>query len=249
MSSPPVGDKKNTEIWNEFKLRPIETAVPLSSRSKSDFVPIKPEGYGEGVFTLYEGYSTGQHVEKSPEDFLNEIKEAVELRESEGYERGFIQGEKDGFELGEQKSIKVLENMERFFESVRQMKPQILKQYEKEILDIIFSIARKITHVQIGLNHQVIRETIINCIECATEKSEVILRIHPDDFNYVEKIRPELFDKFKAMKSIQVKADSTMERGGCILETPCGDIDARIETQLEKIAESLDMAFSECSDE
>jgi flagellar biosynthesis/type III secretory pathway protein FliH len=75
------------------------------------------------------------------------------------------------------------------------------------------------------------------------------LRINPDDLSFVEEWRPELFEKFKTLKSIVVNPDSTIQRGGCLLETPCGDIDARIETQLEIIGESLKSAFSGCADE
>jgi flagellar biosynthesis/type III secretory pathway protein FliH len=57
-------------------------------------------------------------------------------------------------------------------------------------------------------------------------------------------LRPDLFERFKALKSIIINSDSTIEKGGCYLETPCGDIDARIETQLEKIADSMKNIFS-----
>jgi len=37
-----------------------------------------------------------------------------------------------------------------------------------------------------------------------------------------------------------VTSDPSITRGGCFLETPYGDVDARVETQLEKIYQSLE---------
>jgi len=249
MSSPSEEEMKKNKLWKTYELGPVETAMPPVARAKTGFIPIQIEGYGKGVFTLFEGYGENQKNETSTEDYLKEIQKTAEAREQEGYEKGFAQGEKDGFELGEQKSKKVLENMERLFESMSRLKGGIVKQYEKEILDMIFAIAEKITHIQLGLNHQAVRETIMNAIQYAAEKSDITLRINPDDLNYVEKLRPELFEKFRDLKLIMVNADSTIKKGGCFLETPCGDIDARIETQLEKIAESMKSAFSGSTDE
>ena len=41
------------------------------------------------------------------------------------------------------------------------------------------------------------------------------------------------------MKSITFKEDSSVERGGCIIETDFGQIDARISSQLHEIEERI----------
>ena len=38
--------------------------------------------------------------------------------------------------------------------------------------------------------------------------------------------------------------DESITRGGCFLETPCGDVDARVETQLEKVYQCLEAVFA-----
>ena len=118
----------------------------------------------------------------------------------------------------------------------------------REILELIFAIAKKIIHHQIGSEDQAVKESIIKALHFAAEKSKVIVKVNPEDLRHVEKIKPELLTRIKEMRSIEVTTDAVINRGGCILETPCGDVDATIETQLEKIYQSLDRAFSQKDD-
>jgi flagellar assembly protein FliH len=80
-----------------------------------------------------------------------------------------------------------------------------------------------------------IKESIFNALEMAVEKSKVTFNVNPDDYDYVEKLRPNLFRNNKEIKSIVVTSDPAVSKGGCFLETSRGNIDATIESKLEKI--------------
>jgi len=244
MSDPLAEEIQENKTWKTFEWNSVETEMQTTSSSNIHFVPMKIEENGNSDFAFFEGYEEKQKVQINSEEQLKEIEKTAEIREQEGYEKGFEQGEKDGLELGEKKSKKMLEKIEMLFESISRSKSDMLKMNEKDILDIIFKIAEKITQIQLGLNNTSVRKTIIEAIQYATEKSHIVLRINPEDFNFVEKLRPELFERFKMLKSIIVNSDSTIEKGGCYLETLSGDIDARIETQIEKIADSIKNAFT-----
>ena len=58
-------------------------------------------------------------------------------------------------------------------------------------------------------------------------------------YDYVEKIRPDIVNQNKELKSIVITSDPAVTRGGCFLETPYGNIDATIESKLEKIVQCL----------
>ena len=85
----------------------------------------------------------------------------------------------------------------------------------------------------------VIKNAIFEALEAAVEKSKVVFNVNPDDYDYVEKLRPELFKQNKGLKSIVVTSDPAVSRGGCYLETPYGNIDATIESKLDKIYQCL----------
>lgn len=166
-------------------------------------------------------------------------------QEREAYEEGFAQGEKDGLELGEQKAKKLVENIARMLDEINRLKHDILKQHEKEILTVVFNIARKVVHNQIRVDEAVVRTTILEALNLASARQTLVLRINPEDFDLVERLKPDFFASFKDIKSLTINADPAVNRGGCLLESSRGEIDADIETQLEKIYESLEAAFEE----
>lgn len=183
------------------------------------------------------------------ENVLKSAQEKAAMLEQEAYEKGFAQGEKDGFELGEKRAVKVTENIEKLFVEMDRLKPDILKHYEKEILELIFSIAEKIIHHQIHSDEKAIKGPILEALNLAVDKSQVVFSVNPEDYDYVEKLRPDLFSKFKDLKSITVNSDPSISRGGCYLETVNGDADATVETQLEKIRQCLTDTFAEREDD
>ena len=124
-----------------------------------------------------------------------------------------------------------------------------LKRHEKEILDLIFIIVEKIIHYRTSSVEGIVKEAVLNALNLVVEKNKIILNVNPEDYDYVDKLRPELFKKHKELKSITVTSDLSISRGGCFLETPYGDVDAGIETQLEKIYQYLQDPLNEKEDD
>ncbi len=203
---------------------------------KSEFVPL-------------DGYKNSQNKRKMGKDAPKGAQGNTSLIEQEAYEKGFAQGEKDGYELGEIKASKIIENIKNLFDEISGLKHEILKQHEKEILDLTFAIADKIVHHMTKFDEGGVKEAVLNALNLAIEKSKIILNVNPEDYDYIEKLRPELFKEYKELKSITITSDPSITRGGCYLNTPYGDVDAGIETQLEKIYQSLEDSFNEKEDE
>ena len=229
----------NEESWQKFEMESFESNKPQKRGDKKDFVFLetgpekKPDFVPLGVWE-----NNGNNNKETENDLLGK-KENIASIEEEAYEEGFVQGEKDGFELGEKKALKVIENIENLFNEITDLKNDILKQYEKEILELIFAVAEKVVHHEVKLDDTVVKSAIFAALELAVEKSKVVFNVNPDDYDYVEKLRPELFNQNKELKSIVVSSNPSVTRGGCFLETPYGNIDATIESMLEKISQCL----------
>ena len=227
------------ESWQKFEMESFESNKPQKRGDKKDFVFLetvsekKPDFVPLGVWE-----NTGNNQKETEDDLLRK-KENIASIEQEAYEEGFVQGEKDGFELGEKKAVKVIENIENLFNEITDLKNDILKQYEKEILELIFAVAEKVVHHEVKLDDTAVKSAIFAALELAVEKSKVVFNVNPDDYDYVEKLRPELFNQNKELKSIVVSSNPSVTRGGCFLETPYGNIDATIESMLEKISHCL----------
>ena len=184
-------------------------------------------------------------MREEAEAILRKAEQRASHLEIEGYEKGFTQGEKDGLELGTRKAMKVIENMETLFRSFSQLREDIIQQHEKEILALVLSVLKKILHEQVVLDEKVIRETVLDALSIATDRSAVSIRLNPEDCISVENLKADFFSRIKELTTLKIIQDSSVKKGGCFLETPCGNVDARLETQLECIQQSLEETFEQ----
>jgi len=187
-------------------------------------------------------------VRKAREDMARLKEESCSnctLMEKEAWEKGFKEGEIAGRGAGEKKVLPLLTDMNTLLEEVAGLKGLLLKQYEREVLDLIFSVSEKIIHCEISLDQRVIQETVLHTLQLASEKEHLILRLNPADVLLIEKLQTLSVDPSGKLTAVSLHSDVSVSRGGCHLETPHGDIDASIETRLKKVYESLVRGFEE----
>jgi flagellar assembly protein FliH len=242
-------ESEHIESWTNYHMKSFEDNEFIDKKDDYGFISLHAGELNRAEFVPVEGYPDRQIKRKQGKDETSDAQENVSLIEQDAYEKGFIQGEKDGFELGEKKANKVIENIEKLFDEMSSLKQEILKQHEKEILDLTFAIAEKIVHHLTKFDEGGVKEAVFNALNLAIEKSKIVLNVNPEDYDYIEELRPDLFKKYKELKSITVTSDPSITRGGCYLKTPYGDIDAGIETQLEKIYQCLQDTFNEKENE
>jgi flagellar biosynthesis/type III secretory pathway protein FliH len=83
------------------------------------------------------------------------------------------------------------------------------------------------------------RALIAEALELASGTSSVVLKLHPEDFAELQKSSAEWQLLVDRHRNLTVTADGTLTRGGCLVETPEGEIDGRIETQFSRIVTEL----------
>ncbi len=232
------------QSWTSFEMDTFESPFSGRKQVKAEFVSLEKEKKEEKGFTPLGQTEDNQETLKEADKIIKNAQEKAVNLEKEAYDKGFAQGEKDGLELGNKKALKIIENIENLLIEVNQIRKDIIKHYEREILEIIFAVAKKIIHYQLKSDDKIIKDTVFEALNLTAEKSKLVLKVNSEDLDYIEKLRPEIFTTFKEIKSIMVTSDPSITRGGCFLETPYGDVDARVETRLEKIYQCLEEVFN-----
>ena len=249
MSSQSKNLAQGDKPWAKYEMDSFESAS-LTGQMRGTGISSPQMGGKEAADFVPLEKTTDHHKKtKEIEDILREAQEKASVLEREAYEKGFAQGEKDGVELGQRKALKLLENIENLLRSMDSLRQEILPHYEREIVELVFVIAQKVIHRNIRSDDAAIEGTVLSALKLAAEKSKATLRVNPEDFDYVEELRPEFFAAVKELKALTVTSDPSITRGGCLLESPYGDVDARVETQLDKIHQCLEQAFAERKDD
>jgi type III secretion protein L len=110
---------------------------------------------------------------------------------------------------------------------------------ERELRVLAVRIAEKILGRQLDERPEAIADIVGEALRLAGEAREIVVRAHPDDLAALERGRPRLIERAKRASAVTFRADPQVRRGGCILETELGIVDARLSTQLDAIERSL----------
>jgi type III secretion protein L len=108
-----------------------------------------------------------------------------------------------------------------------------------ELRTLAVKIAEKILGREISLRPEAVADVAAEALRYAGEPRELTIRAHPDDLAALERGKPRLVERCRAAQAVVFRADPQVGRGGCIIETELGVVDARLSTQLEAIERAL----------
>ncbi len=158
--------------------------------------------------------------------------DAAEIEKS-AYEKGFQQGEKSVKDLAERQLEAVMKRYAGAIFEIGKIRQSLYTQAEREAVKLAIEVAKKIVHREIQVDRNVIQTLVRVALTHIAEKSAVTIHLNPIDYNYLLEQREELSQV--EGRDICLLADKSIERGGCLIQTECGDIDARIEEQFQEV--------------
>lgn len=100
-------------------------------------------------------------------------------------------------------------------------------------------IAERILDRELTVNPDAIADIVAAALRQAGAPRDIVLRVHPDDLKALERGRPRLVERAQRAQALQFRSDPSVGRGGCIVESELGTVDARLNVQLEAIERAL----------
>lgn len=211
---------KGSELKEEIGSR---KSLPLSF-SRTGVVSKEEIGAQQkGQKIIAEAEQEAARIRKEAIALQERIQSVMEASKKRGYEEG--------------KGIGLTEFTDQI-KKARQLKQKILEQAEPEIMKLVMAIAEKV----IGELVQKQGEAIHAIVRRALEHSlgdRITIRIHPEDYRRLNKEDLQFKDILDRTKHLHFREDEAIEKGGCVVETEIGTIDAQLETQLKAIRKAL----------
>ncbi|MEE9257588.1 MAG: FliH/SctL family protein [bacterium] len=191
--------------------------------------------------------------EKSPEEVREEVlaearAEAVEIRsraKQEGYSEGHSAGLEEAREEVRKEMVPVFEELTNSIKSVLDYRGEILIEAEKEIFDLAVLFSRKVLHSELRIRPEVIVDVVRHALKRAVGWGEATVQVNPEDYEFLEKHQLLLSDESEGVVLVRIETNPGITRGGCILKSNFGEIDVRLEKQLEAVEGALREALSE----
>lgn len=118
---------------------------------------------------------------------------------------------------------------------VRGEKEHFLRVGLETMLALVTAILERLVRGRIEVDPDLVRRTLDAAITHVSGADRITVRIHPDDLGTVEGLRPEILRRIDSLTDVAIQTDHGLTRGGVLIETDFGRVDARLETQMAEL--------------
>jgi flagellar assembly protein FliH len=180
--------------------------------------------------------------------------DARQLREQErqaGYQSGLAEGRAAGLEQVRQETREsavaqareqaalLVAALQAGLTEFEQGKRNLIAAAESGLIELAVAIARRVCKREAGRATDAARENVRNLLEMVQHGQDVELHLHPAECELLRGADPEWLAQVERLQHAKFIPDDSVTRGGCILRARATEIDARLETQLDRIAAAL----------
>lgn len=178
-------------------------------------------------------------LESAYEKSKSILEQSKEKGYNEGYEEGHAKGYSEGYAKGEKSSEKLIKEALDIKEGYLKERKNLLQELEKDIIELVSQIYEKIIREKSEEDSEVIVSLVLNGIDSLDITDKLTIITSEEDHNIVEMSKDIILAKASMISELDIKYDSTMQKGDCILETPKGNVDVSLRNQLSEVREIL----------
>ena len=153
--------------------------------------------------------------------------------EAQAKSEGFAQGSADGRAAVQAEMDEMLETMRGLIEMARVERHKIIETAEPEIVRLSVAIAERILNQHVALDNETVLEMTRSAITRLVNRETVTVRVNPGDVEIMRQHRDKLMS-MNDIDNMRIIEDQRVDRGGVLIETDAGTIDAKISTQLRE---------------
>ena len=174
-------------------------------------------------------------VEALVEERLKEFEERFQAEKEGAYRSGFEDGRAEGLNEGLDGSRDEIDRFRSLVEGLTSQWQNLYKSTHQDLVDLALSVAKRIVGPATEVHEEAALQAVQECLGYLQDKSRVVIKVNPDDLDAVRRHRNDWLESLEGVKELVIEGDTGITRGGCIVETPKGDVDAQIEERLARL--------------
>ena len=181
-------------------------------------------------------------VKKAQEEASRIVEDAKIEQENlkkNGYSEGYTKGEEEGYNEGKAEVDRLIERIHKIFEGVMSRREEILSETEQQIVELVILMTRKVVKIISENQKSVVMANVLQALKKVKGRGDVNIRVNLSDMKLTHEHVQDFIKQVENIKGITVLEDSTVDKGGCVVETDFGAIDARIQSQLSELETAI----------
>lgn len=173
------------------------------------------------------------------ERIIQEANVEKENIKATAHQDGYNEGHEQGFMEGQNEVNRLVERVHKIVESVMVRREEILCETEQQIVELVLLMTRKVVKIISENQKTVVLSNVLAALKKIRTRGNITLRVNTEDLKLTTAHVDEFIKRIENVNGISVIEDSSVDRGGCIVETDFGAIDARISSQLAELESKI----------
>jgi len=172
----------------------------------------------------------------SPEERqrLEQLQRQMEQAARDAHVQGYREGEAAGRAQGQAEVRPVIERLAKSIEEIDGLRGRLRREAEADTIALALAIARRVLRRELAVDPEALHGLVLGALEKLEGQEATRVRVHPA---HVAAISACLEQRGGAR--VEIVADGSREPGTVIFETPRGNLDASVDSQLREIERGL----------
>jgi flagellar biosynthesis/type III secretory pathway protein FliH len=158
-------------------------------------------------------------------------------------EQARVQGHAEGYEAGRadaaQQCAPAVQALAQVLAEAQAERERVAEAMEESAVALALQIADKALTGAITAQPERVVDVVRGALRCLVDRERVTILVHPQDLPIVRDAVDGLVQQLGGIEHLEVQEERRVQRGGAIVRSQAGEIDARIETKLERAREIL----------
>jgi flagellar assembly protein FliH len=159
-------------------------------------------------------------------------------REETAYDRGRCDGEKGLREQLLQQRSEIAELQAGVLNSLRTAVTQVVQETESALLRLALECAQKVV-AKLPVNVELVEGVVREALHQVEDTAEITIQLHAEDLALLRKNNAAVLKPGPDSGPLRFVASTEVSPGGCVIQTRFGLIDARRETKVEQLRQTL----------
>ena len=158
--------------------------------------------------------------------------------EQAAYERGRRDGEHALSGQLLQQRNETVELQRGILDSLRRVVPQVVQEGETALINLALETAKKMV-AGLPVNAEMVEAVVREALQQVEDTAEIIIQLHPDDLALLRQHNAPVLAGLPETGPLRFTGSPEVTRGGCIVQTRFGLVDARRETKIKQLRQTL----------
>lgn len=165
--------------------------------------------------------------------------EAAAIRE-QARVAGLAEGRAEGLAAGRASLDAALGALAAALAGVEEERSAAVEALERDAVELALALAEKLVAGALAVEPERVVAVVHGALRRLAERRRVTVLVHPDDLELVREASERFAAELGGIEHCDVQAERRVARGGAIVRTEEGQVDASVETQLARARELVE---------